>query len=137
MILSGFELLTDEDLAIIEERLKSNENPRNIKMDLALNIVSFFHGQTEADKAKENWEKQFSKNEIPDNLEEFEFQAGTKILEVLKKSDLTSSNKEGRRKIDEGAVQLDGEKINDYYFEFETGEFVLKLGKKMMKINIK
>ena len=50
---------------------------------------------------------------------------------------MVSSNKEGRRKIDEGAVQLDGEKINDYFFEFKKGEFVLKLGKKMVKINIK
>lgn len=136
LILLGFELLTDEDLDIIKNRLDSEENPRNIKMDLALNIVVFFHSKKETEKARNNWEKQFSKKEVPDNLKEFKFNTGIHILEVLKETDLISSNKEGKRKIDEGAVQINGRKILDYFFKFSKGEFVLKLGKKMIKIKI-
>jgi len=122
----------------IQNRLDSGENPKNIKMDLALWVVEFFHSKEEAQKAKENWEKQFSQKAIPDNLQEFEFESGVKILEVLKETELTSSNKEGKRKIDEGAVQIiDGEKVTDHYFSFDQGEYVLKLGKKMVKLIIR
>ncbi len=136
MILSGFELLTDENLTEIEKRLNSDENPRNIKMDLALNIVSFFHTAPEAEKAKKNWVKQFSQKTVPDNLAIFEIESGKNILEILTASEITKSKKEARRKIDEGAVQIDGEKISDYYFIPEQKEFILKLGKKMIKIKI-
>ncbi len=75
-------------------------------------------------------------------MQEFSFERGIKILDILKKAGLVSSNKEGKRKIDEGAVKiLDGEgneleTIGDYFREIEPGEKVLKLGKKMVKIKI-
>ncbi|MCD5396691.1 MAG: hypothetical protein LRZ98_00785 [Candidatus Pacebacteria bacterium] len=69
-------------------------------------------------------------------MKEFKFNTGIHILEVLKETDLISSKKEGKRKIDEGAVQINGRKILDYFFKFSKGEFVLKLGKKMIKIKI-
>ncbi len=136
MLELGYELLTDEDLDQVRKRLDSDENPKNIKRDLAFKIIEIFDSKEAAQRAQENWEKQFSKKEIPDNLEELEFEEGAKILDILKETQLVSSNKEGRRKIDEGAVQLSGEKIDDYFFEFKKGEFVLKLGKKMVKIRI-
>jgi len=137
MILSGFELLTAIDLGEVQNRLDSDENPKNIKRDLALDIVEFYHSKEDAESSMENWETQFSRKEVPDNLKEFEFEVGIKILEVLNGSSLISSNKEGRRKIDERAVQIDGEKIDDYYFELNSGEFILKLGKKMIKVLVK
>ncbi len=136
MILSGFELLTDVDLGEIQNRLDSDENPKDIKSDLAINVVTFYHSEPEALKAKENWETQFSKKEVPDNLAEFKMEEGIKILEALKSSEITSSNKEGRRKIEEGAVYVNGDKISDPYFEIQTGENILKLGKKMVKVII-
>jgi tyrosyl-tRNA synthetase len=76
-------------------------------------------------------------------LEEFEFQAGIKILEILKETNLISSNKEGKRKIDEGAVRIlnnEGEevkKIENYFEEISQNSKILKLGKKMIKLVIK
>jgi tyrosyl-tRNA synthetase len=70
-------------------------------------------------------------------LEEFNFENGTKIMEILKETNLVKSNGEARRKIDEGAVQIDGEKISDYFTEISQGEKILKLGKKMVKINLR
>ena len=119
------------------EYILANDKPKDAKLKLALEIVKIYHGTKEANEAKENWEKQFSKKEIPDNLEEFNFNNGIKILEVLKETKLSSSNSNGRRKIDEKAVQLDGKKLTDHNFELKKGEFILKLGKKMVKINIK
>ncbi len=137
MILPGYELLTDVDLEKIKKDLKSTDNPKNIKMDLAIEIVKSFDGEILAKKAKENWITQFSKKEIPNNLEEFTFENGVKIMDILKEIKFVKSNGEARRKIDEGAVQIDGEKITDYFTEISEGENILKLGKKMAKIILK
>ncbi len=138
MIVLGFELLTDKNLEEITKRLESGENPKNLKTELALEIIEIFYNKEKAQKAQKNWQAQFSERGIPENLEEIEILNGEKILEVLKKAEFIFSNKEGKRKIDEKAVQIDGEKILDYDFSFnKNGEKILKLGKKMKKIIIK
>ena len=122
-------LLSKEE---IQDILKTDA--RDAKLRLSSEIVKIFYGEEKALEAKKNWITQFSDKKIPDNLEEFNFSAGIKILEILKETKFVSSNKEGRRKIDEGAVKilsLDGEKeekISDYFQEISEGEKVLKLG---------
>ncbi len=124
----------------ISEILK--KDPRDAKLDLAFEITKIYHGAEKAMEAKKNWITQFSDKKIPNNLEEFSFAAGTKILDILKETNLVSSNKEGRRKIDEGAVKILDEngneiqKIEDYFEELSAGEKILKLGKKMIRIKI-
>ena len=141
MLELGFELLTDEDLKEIKERVNSDENPKDIKRDLGLKIVSIFNGENKAQEAWKNWETQFSKKAIPDNIEEFDFPIGIKIIDILKETSLVKSNGEARRKIDEGAVKFitenSEEKITDYFQEISEGEKILKLGKKIVKINLK
>jgi tyrosyl-tRNA synthetase len=77
-------------------------------------------------------------------LKEFSFTSGAKIIEILKEVNFVKSNGEARRKIDEGAVKiLSGEdfskeeKVSNYFMEISSGEKILKLGKKMVKINLK
>ncbi len=126
------------DLDVISEMVR--KEPRDAKLDLAFEITKIYHGEDESKKAKENWITQFSKKKIPDNLEEVEISANENILETLKKINFVSSNKEARRKIEEGAVRildLDGEelqKISSIDDKISAGEKVLKLGKKMVKI---
>lgn len=117
---------------------------RDAKIILAAKIVEIYHSKEESENAKNNWITQFSEKKIPDNLEEFNFESGSKIMEILKETNLTKSNGESRRKIDEGAVKIlsgddfeNEEKISDYYTEIFKGEKILKLGKKMLKINLK
>ena len=129
------------DLEKVAEIMK--KDPRDAKLDLAFEITKIYHGEEEAQKARENWITQFSKKKIPDNLEEAEISTDENILEILKKVGFVSSNKEARRKIDEGAVRildLDGEeleKISSIDDKISVGEKVLKLGKKMVKILVK
>ncbi len=118
----------------ISEILK--KNPRDAKMDLAFEIVKIYHGDNQAEKSKENWIKQFSKKEIPDNLRKIKVKKGENILGVLIKAEMISSKKEGKRKIDEGAVKIDGNKIEDYNFIFSGSEKILKLGKKMIEVDL-
>lgn len=74
---------------------------------------------------------------MPDNLDEFEFTEKTVIMNILKTTGLVASNAEAKRKMDEGAVQIDGEKVTDHFAEIPSGEKILKLGKKMVKIILK
>ena len=120
-----------------EIQLELEKGPRDAKLSLAVYIVEIFYGRDDAERAKENWITQFSNKGIPNNLQEFDFQKGIKILEVLKETQISPSNKESRRKVDEGAVYIDEEKVSDHYLELKEGKNVLKLGKKMAIINIK
>ena len=111
--------------------------PRDAKIILGEKIVEVYHTKEHAQKAKENWITQFSEKKIPENIKEFSFSNGIKIIEILKETDFVKSNREARRKIDEGAVQIDGQKVTDYFSKISQGEKILKLGKKMVKINLK
>ena len=142
MILPGFELCTDEDLRDIEQRLASGENPRDVKMDLAINIVSFYHSADEAKTAKENFITQFSKQEIPADIPEVVINEELGIIEVLKKANLVKSNNEAKRKIQEGAVVVDGDKVKSISLKLtkkpKSGDtIILKLGRKIIKLKFK
>ncbi len=143
MIMSGFELLTDVNLRDVEQRLASGENPRDIKMDLAMNVTEFYHSKDEADKAKQAFITQFSKQEIPEDIPEVVINEELGIIEVLKQTGLAKSNNEAKRKIQEGAVVLDGNKIKSITFKMSGGKpqkgdtVILKLGRKIIKLKFK
>ena len=141
MIMGGFELLTDVDLQPMQDQLDSGVNPRDVKMQLAMNVVGFYHSEEEAAQAKINWETQFSKQEVPEDLPEHLIESPAEIMELLKETGLVRSGGEARRKIDEGAVQVDGKKIKEIKLkvtqeQLEQG-IILKLGRKMIKIKKK
>lgn len=138
MIMGGFELLTDEDLKKVQERLDSGENPRDIKMDLARIVTTFYNGAEAVAQAEKDWETQFSDGGVPEDLPEYTVESPAEIMELLKQTGLAKSGGEARRKIDEGAVQVDGQKVREIKLrvtqeQLEKG-FVLKLGRKMFRI---
>jgi len=143
MIIPGFELLTDVDLKEINNRLSSGENPRDIKMELASNVTQFYHGKDMAQKAQKAFVTQFQKQEIPENLPEVVINEELGIVEILKKTGLAKSNNEARRKITEGAVVLNGNKVKSISLKMSGGKLkkgdtvVLKLGRKIIKIKFK
>lgn len=92
----------------IRERLKM-ENPRNIKMELAREIITLYHSSNEAAKCEEEFIKIFSKKEIPEDLPEFTISANLqKITSILREAGLTASISEGRRLIDQGGLKRIG-----------------------------
>ncbi len=108
------ELLSFESLKTIaawKAQVKNGENPRNIKFRLAGEIITRFHSKTAADKTQENFINRFSKNQIPDEMPEFEFTQGIKIANVLKNAGLCPSTSNALQMMKQGAVKLDGEKI--------------------------
>lgn len=117
MIELGFELLTHIDLKGIEKRMKSNENPRDIKFDLAHTIVTQFHSAADADNAKQSWINDVQKDNKPTDIPEIELMES--IIDTLSAGS-GDSKSQIRRSLNEGAIKRDGEKLNE--------ESVLKSG---------
>ena len=110
------------------------KGPRDAKLQLAEEIVKKYHDEEKAKKSKENWIKQFSKKEIPDNLETFKIKKNEMVLDVLLRAGIINSKKEGKRKISEKAVQIDGKKITDNFYKLSGKEKIIKLGRKMITL---
>lgn len=127
------ELLSFESLETIKswkKEVEDGENPRNIKFRLAEEIITRFHSNELAKQAQQNFIDRFAKNQTPDKMDEFTFQNGTKIANLLKDSSLVSSTSEAFRMIKQGAAKMDGEKITNKDLEPTAGTSVYQVGKR-------
>lgn len=130
-----YELLTDLPLEEINKMKREVEggrfHPKEAKKGLARIIVSQYHSEELARKAEEEFERVFSKRELPSDVETFEVSAGKIYLpRILKDLGLTSSTSEARRLIAQRAIDLDKNPITSEELELLPGEYVLKIGKK-------
>lgn len=124
MMMKYFELLTDEDLG----KLKGL-HPKEAKMRLAELIIAQYHSKPEAVKAKEEFERVFSKKEIPQDLEEYKLSGQDNIIELMVKNSLCATKNEARRLIAQGGVYLDGNRIENDAAVIK-GKGILKVGKR-------
>ena len=114
-----FELLSCLSSAEIEQlkaSVKEGKNPRDIKMDLACELISQFHTKTEAQKSKMDFIARFRHNQIPDDIKEIDLhikEDALPVYKILQMSSLTSSSSEARRMIEQGAVKINGENVGD------------------------
>jgi tyrosyl-tRNA synthetase len=113
-------------------------NPRDAKVRLAKEIITWLHSAEAADAAEAEFVKVFARKEVPDEMPEFAVGAGPhKIAPLLVRAGLASTNSEAIRKLREGAVHLDGEKITDMHFELALDKpLVLKLGRKFARVRV-
>ena len=132
-----FELLSFRPINEINDlksRVDSGENPRDIKFELALELVGRFHSPADADKAKDSFINRFRNNELPDDLEEMALVAEGGVLGIghaLQQAGLVASTSEAFRMIKQGAVKIDGQKVEDRNLELEAGSsLVLQVGKR-------
>lgn len=132
-----YELLTDVSPTEIEAMKTSEENPRNLKVNLAKLIIKDFHSADEAQKAEDDFVARFVKKEIPDEIEEKEIAIGTyNLADLLTQLNLAASKKEAKRLIEQGGVKIGGEKVSDTNSEIEIkDEILLQVGKrKFLKV---
>ncbi len=138
---SYYELLSFRPLEEIEQfkaDVAAGSNPRDVKVLLAKEIIARFHSEADADAAEQEFVNRFAKNQVPDEMPEFEFAAGTAISNVLKEAGLVSSTSDAMRMIRQGAAKMDGEKLEDTKFVPEAGTAVYQVGKrKFARITIK
>jgi tyrosyl-tRNA synthetase len=88
-------------------------HPRDVKMKLAHEIVSVFHGPQAASAAQEAFIQVFQHGALPDEMPEFTLRPGQTVLDVLVEGGMVGSKSEGRRLLDQGGVRLDGETLSD------------------------
>jgi tyrosyl-tRNA synthetase len=131
---SYFTLLTDLPEAEFKPVIASS--PRDAKVKLAKWIISWLHSPADADAAEQAFVKQFVKKDVPDEMPQFSVGPGPhKIGPLLVTAKLAASNGEAIRKVKEGAVYLDGEKLIDFQKEIPVvKETVVKLGRKYARL---
>ena len=128
------ELLSFQSIETIDDwkvEVENGENPRNIKFRLADEIITRFHSKKAAEKAQQSFINRFAKNQIPDEMDEFEFDSGIKIANLLKDANLVNSTSDAFRMIKQGAAKIDGKKITNKDLELSQGTAVYQVGKRM------
>ena len=120
-----YELLTSENMDEIKAM-----HPMAAKKKLAGIMVTRFHGEDAAKAALENFEKVFSKKELPTDMPEFKAEDGALLSAIIFAAGAAQSKNKARGLIEQGAVRLKGEKVpQDGPLHFEAGD-VLQMGKR-------
>ena len=122
-----FELLsfrTLEDIADVRQRVSDGMNPRDAKFELALELVERFHDARAANAAKDEFVARFQQGAMPDEIPELQLASKDGklgIAHLLKGAGLVSSTSEALRMIKQGAVRIDGERVEDRSLEIASG----------------
>lgn len=132
-----FELLSFRPWSEIEklkQQVAEGGNPRDVKFQLAEELITRFHDKAAAQKARESFIARFQKGGIPDEMEERQVSApGGKlgIATLLKETGLVPSTSEAIRMIKAGAVKIDGERVESHGLEVAAGSaHVYQVGKR-------
>jgi len=140
LIIQYFILTTRLPLSTIDKykkELSAGKNPRDYKIQLAKEIVAFYHSASEAEKASQEFTKIFSKKESPDDIEEFAVKTG-KInpADLLLQMKLVNSKGEARRLIDGNGLKLNEQKVNTWKSDIaiKSGDIIQAGKRKFGKI---
>jgi tyrosyl-tRNA synthetase len=125
----------------IKSTLENPEtNPRNVKRELAFELVKLYYDEDSAVRARDEFDTIFIKKEIPDDIPETDVdEKDKKLIDIIFENKMTDSKSNARRLIEQGAVSIDNNKTTDINFIFsESGKFIIKAGKKkFLKVKIK
>ncbi|MEK7548181.1 MAG: tyrosine--tRNA ligase [Patescibacteria group bacterium] len=135
LIMDYFELVTDLNMDEIEKVKKAmieGENPRNLKMKLAKEIITLYHDRTAAVEAEKEFIEIFSKKGLPDDIEVKKLKkAKWNILDLIGEIGLSPSRNETKRLIQGGGIKIDGEKVKSQDEEIDISkEKLIQVGKR-------
>jgi tyrosyl-tRNA synthetase len=130
-----FELLSFRplsEIAGLKAAIEEGRNPRDVKFELARELVGRFHGSPAAEQAQKDFTARFAEKTLPTDLPPTAVSVGAegiRIANLLKEGGLAASTSEANRKIDEGAVKVDGVKISDRALMFRAGaDHIFQIG---------
>ena len=140
-----FELLSFRTLKEIEAfklAVNDGKNPRDIKFELAIEIVSRFHDMNLAESAKGEFIARFQKGAVPSEMPEHALEASDGVMgiaHILKNAGLVTSTSEAFRMIKQGAVRIDGERVIDKDCNISSGStHIYQVGKRRFaKVSLK
>jgi len=121
------------EIARLRASVDEGANPRDIKMQLGVEIVGRFHGATSANAARDAFVAQFSRGALPDDIPQIRVAvaagSGLAIARALKEAGLVASNAEGNRMIEQRAVKVDQQRIEDRGLLLMPGkQYLLQVG---------
>lgn len=148
MIIKYYNLCTDlhpNEIAKVEKSLTDGVNPRDIKMLLAYEIITLYHGKEDAEFAREHFKTVFQNDSVPEDAPILNIKRDNlmtppeQVIELLVKGGYFKSKSEVRRLFSQGGVKLDGIQIKDSnILNLKNEEHILKIGKsKFFKIVMK
>jgi tyrosyl-tRNA synthetase len=142
LIYKYFELTTNvnnDELSKIKRELENDDvNPRDVKRKLGFELVKLYYDEDTAQKTIEEFDKIFIKKEIPDNIPEVTMKEDSiRLVDLLTSTNLSESKTSARKLIEQGGVNIDGERITDVNSVIKLNHgMILKVGKrKFLKIN--
>jgi len=131
--------LSSKEIEKIKTDLKQKKaNPRNLKNKLAREIVTFYHGLKEAEKAEQNFRKIFKEKKVPEEIFKMKIkESSLNIINLLVKTKLASSGSEAKRLIMQGGVKIDKKTEKDWKKIIEIKkDLIIQVGKrKFIKLN--
>ena len=124
--------ISNDKLTAIENDLENgNSNPRDLKRELARELVTLYHDNDAALTAEKEFDALFIQKDEPDDMPEYKLTESEKLIGIMVKNGMVASNGEGKRMISQGGVRLDKEKVDDIHSTIEPGKnVVLKVGKR-------
>lgn len=127
----------DEKLREMERRLKA-DNPREVKAEIARQIVSLYHGPDKARSAQEEFDRVFKKGGLPDQIAVVKLASSPVwIVKLLVAGGIAGTNSEARRLIRQGAVYLDQERVSDDSLEVNPRDgMILKAGRQFRRLEV-
>ncbi len=132
-----FELLSFRPLsevAALKEAVSAGKNPRDVKFELGVEIVSRFHGSGAGERARDEFIARFREGAVPNDVPEVQLPieaAGARLALVLKEAQLVPSTSHAYRMIEQGAVRIDGERVTDKDLVVHAGaKHLLQVGKR-------
>lgn len=143
IIVKYFELATSvstEELSEIQQSLDEGENPKNLKMRLAREIVQIYHDKSAANSAEKEFIEIFTNKGLPTSIEQKQLDLRSiNVVDLISSTGLSSSKTEARRLIEGGAVKIDNEKVSDIeHIVLLKKERLVQVGKrKFLKISSK
>lgn len=134
------EILSEKSIENIKSlkagALSNKINPRDIKFELGIEIVTRFHNKAEAEKSKNDFLKVFQKNQNPDDIKLVDV-SEMPLPNLLKHVGFVTSTSEARRLITQKALKIDERTIESIDEKLPAGQYLIKLGKKkFIKVNI-
>jgi tyrosyl-tRNA synthetase len=134
-----FDLLSfrpNADIERLRQEIAAGRNPRDVKFELGIELVDRFHGAGSGARARDEFIARFQQGAMPEDVAEVTLPGGTDgigLANVLKGAGLVPSTSEAFRQLKQGAVKVDGERVEDGALKFARGEaHVFQVGKRRL-----
>jgi tyrosyl-tRNA synthetase len=138
LMLEYYDLLNGGSWNDLRELRKSaGDNGRDrltFKHELALRLVARFHGDDEAKRAREHFQRVVQRKEVPDEVQEWHLpvneSGGRGLLDILEALGMAKSRSDARRLVSQQAVSVDGARVDDVGMVLRSGSYLIQVGKR-------